>query len=203
MVNDFLYVSGQGPTGHDGKVAADFDSQMRQSLENLKAVLQPAGLIMQHLVYAHVYLTDMSNYERMNALWAEAFPQAPPARAVLGVYKLPVDSLVTITAVAFKDLSQRSVLVPPGYPKSSASPGVMAGEKVYLSGSPGVDLTGKVPADPAAQVEMAFAPRTWRPVLPQVRACGAMTPTIVRQNRPSSRAPTWASIYLQQTVKSE
>lgn len=156
MANDFLYVSGQGPLGRDGKIAGDFDAQMRQTIENVKAVVESAGLTMQHVVYAHVYLTDMANYERMNALWAEAFPKAPPARAVLGVYKLPVEGLVEITAVAFKDLSRRSVLVPAGYPAGPSSPGVVAGEKVYLSGFLGVDQAGKVPADPTAQVEMAF-----------------------------------------------
>jgi reactive intermediate/imine deaminase len=156
MVNDFLYVSGQGPAGRDGKIPPAFDVQMRQTLENVKSVLVAGGLTMEHVVYAHVYLTDMANYERMNQVWTEVFPQAPPARAVLGVYKLPGDGLVEVTAVAFKDLSRRSVLVPPGYPKGPASPGVIAGEKVYLSGFLGVDPAGKVPEDPKVQVEMAL-----------------------------------------------
>jgi reactive intermediate/imine deaminase len=156
MANDFLYVSGQGPVGRDGKAAADFDGQVRQTLENVKSVVTAAGLTMEHVVYAHVYLTDMANYERMNRLWVEAFPHAPPARAVLGVYRLPGDGLIEISAVAFKDLARRSVLVPSGYPEGPASPGVIAGAKVYLSGFLGVDAAGKVPADPAAQVDAAF-----------------------------------------------
>jgi enamine deaminase RidA (YjgF/YER057c/UK114 family) len=129
---------------------------MRQALENVKAVVEAAGLGMQHVVYAHVYLTDMANYAQMNRLWSEAFPKAPPARAVLGVYKLPGDGLVEITVVAYKDLSRRSVLLPPGYPAGPASPGIIAGEKVYLSGFLGADNSGKVPDDPGAQVELAF-----------------------------------------------
>jgi 2-iminobutanoate/2-iminopropanoate deaminase len=156
MVNDFLYVSGQGPVGRDGKVSPDFDGQMRQTLENLRSILVAGGLTMEHVVYAHVYLADMADYERMNRLWVEAFPHSPPARAVLGVYKMPGAGLVEITAVAFKDLARRSVLVPPGYPASPASAGVIAGEKVYLSGFLGVDSMGKVPADPGAQVEAAL-----------------------------------------------
>jgi reactive intermediate/imine deaminase len=157
MVNDFLYVSGQGPVGSDGKVAADFDAQMRQTLENVKKVVVAGGLTMENVVYAHVYLTDMANYERMNRLWVEAFPHSPPARAVLGVYRLPGDGLlVEITAVAFKDLARRSVLATPGYPEGPASAGVVAGEKVYLSGFLGLDPAGNVPADPSAQVEAAF-----------------------------------------------
>jgi reactive intermediate/imine deaminase len=156
MVDDFLHVSGQGPVGRDGKIAPGFDAQMRQALDNVKAVVEAGGLTMQHVVYAHVYLTDMVNYAPMDRLCPEAFPKAPPARAVLGVHKLPGDISVEITAVAFRDLSRRTVLVPPGDPEGPASPAVTAGEKVYLSGLLGVDLAGKVPADPGAQVEMAF-----------------------------------------------
>jgi reactive intermediate/imine deaminase len=157
MANDFLYVSGQGPVGSDGKVSPDFDAQMRQTLENVKKVVVAGGLTMDHLVYAHVYLTDMANYDRMNRLWAEAFPHSPPARAVVGVYKLPGEGLqVEITAVAFKDLARRSVLVTPGYPEGPASAAVIAGEKIFLSGFLGVDAAGKVPEDPGAQVEAAF-----------------------------------------------
>jgi enamine deaminase RidA (YjgF/YER057c/UK114 family)/TPR repeat protein len=156
IVNDFIYVSGQGPAG-SGKTASDFEGQTRQTFENIRRVLEGAGLTMQHVVYAQVYLSDMSHYDQLNRIWAEAFPQAPPARAVLGVYKLVGDAQLEVTAVAFKDLSRRSVLVPPGYPAGPASPGVIAGEKVYLSGFLGVDDSGKIPTQPEAQVEAAFA----------------------------------------------
>ncbi len=156
LANDFLYISGLKPAGPDGRIAPDFSAQMRQALDNVKAVVQAGGLTMRHVVYAHVYLTNMANYREMNRLWAQAFPDAPPARAVLGVYSLPGDALVEITAVAFRDLARRRVLVPQGYPEGPASPGVIAGEKVYLSGFLGAALDGKIPDDPVMQVEMAF-----------------------------------------------
>jgi reactive intermediate/imine deaminase len=156
MTHGFLYLSGQGPAGKDGKVAVGFHAQMVQTLKNVKDVLAAGGLTMPHVVYVHVYLTDMANYEEMNQLWKEAFPQLPPARAVVGVYKLPGDGLVELTATAVKDLSRRSVVTVPGYPEGPASPAVIAGEKVYLSGFLGVDAAGKVPEDPKAQVEAAF-----------------------------------------------
>jgi reactive intermediate/imine deaminase len=156
MANGFLYVSGQGPVGNDGKIEASFAAQMAQTLKNVKNVLTAGGLTMQHVVYAHVYLKDMANYDEMNRLWKEQFPHEPPARAVLGVYKLPGDGLVEITAVAVKDLAQRSVVTVPGVPSSPASAAVIAGEKVYLSGFLGVDAAGNVPADPKAQVDAAF-----------------------------------------------
>jgi enamine deaminase RidA (YjgF/YER057c/UK114 family) len=101
-------------------------------------------------------MTDMANYDAMNLIWSEFFPKAPPARGILGVYRLPGDALVEVNAVAFRDLSRRTVLVPPGYPSGPASPGVIAGDKVYVSACLGVDLAGKVPDDPPAQVELAF-----------------------------------------------
>ncbi len=110
MANGFLYLSGQGPAGSDGKIPAGFEAQMVQTLKNVKNVLAAGGLTIQHLVYAQVYLKDMANYEEMNRLWKEAFPHMPPARAVLGVYRLPGDGLVEITAIAVRDLSQRSVV---------------------------------------------------------------------------------------------
>jgi len=156
MSNGFLYVSGQGPAAKDGKIPAAFQPQMLQTLKNLEAVLQAGGLTLRHVVYVHVYLKDMANYEEMDRLWKQAFPDSPPARAVLGVYQLPGDGLIEITAVAVSDLSKRSVVTVPGAAPQSASAAVIAGEKVYLSGFLGVDAEGKVPADPKAQVEAAF-----------------------------------------------
>lgn len=156
MANGFLYVSGQGPAGTGGQIPPGFDAQMGQTLKNVNNVLAAGGLTMQHVVYAHVYLKDMANFEAMNRLWKEAFPNRPPARAVVGVYKLPGDGLVEITAVAVKDLSQKTIVTVPGYPEGPVSPAVIAGEKVYLSGFLGIDAAGKVPADPKAQVEAAF-----------------------------------------------
>jgi len=69
-----------------------------------------------------------------------------------------LDTPVEINVVAFRDLSRRKPIVPAGYPaNSSAAAGVMAGDRLYLSGSFGADLgTGNVPPDPAAQVQLAL-----------------------------------------------
>ncbi len=158
LAGDFLYVSGQGARDPDGKIPGTAVAQARQTLENVKAVVQAAGLTMEHVVYCHVYLHDMANYDDMNRVWKEFFPQAPPARAVVGVFKLPTDTPFEITAVAFRDLSRKKPIVPAGYPTSLTwSPGMMAGDRLYLSGFFGAEpATGKVPADPAAQVQLAL-----------------------------------------------
>jgi enamine deaminase RidA (YjgF/YER057c/UK114 family) len=65
---------------------------------------------------------------------------------------------VEITVVAFRDLSRRTLIVPAGYPRSiSWTPGVLAGDRLYLSGVFGADIaTGKVPDDPADQIQLAL-----------------------------------------------
>src|SRR5262249_26837080 len=63
LVNDFLYVSGQGGLAPDGKMPSTFEAQARQALSRIKDVVLAAGLSMEHVVYAHIYLKDMANYD--------------------------------------------------------------------------------------------------------------------------------------------
>ncbi len=157
-VGDFLYVSGQGARGPDGNLPATPEGQVRQALNNVKAVVEAAGLTLQHVVYTHLYLTDMSSLEKADAVWAEFFPNAPPARAVVGVYRMPTDTPVEINAVAFRDLSRRNVIAPAGFaPQPGVSAGVMAGQRLYLSSALGIDMaSGAIPANPDDQVQLAL-----------------------------------------------
>jgi len=157
LVGEYLYVSGQGARGPDRQMPATFDAQLRQCLENIKAVVEAAGLTMEHVVYTQAYLTDMANYEHMDPVWRQFFPKGPPARSIMGVYRLPDETPVEISAVAARDLALKKAIVPPGYPADSAiSPGVMAGERLYLSGFLGREKSGEVPQDAAAQVAASF-----------------------------------------------
>jgi len=157
LVGEYLYVSGQGARGADRQMPSTFDAQVRQCLENIKAVVEAAGLTMEHVVYTQAYLTDMANYEHIDPVWRQFFPKAPPARSIMGVYRLPDETPVEISAVAVRDLALKKAIVPPGYPAGSAiSPGVMAGERLYLSGFLGREKSGDVPQDAAAQVSAAF-----------------------------------------------
>jgi enamine deaminase RidA (YjgF/YER057c/UK114 family) len=83
---------------------------------------------------------------------------------VLGIYKLPTDIAVEINAVAFRDLTRKRPIVPVGYPKNlSWSPGMIAGNRLYLSGFTGADeATGRMPPDPDAQVQLALDNRNRR-----------------------------------------
>jgi len=158
MTGDFLYVSGQGARRLDGQMPATFDGQVTQSLENLKTIVELAGLTMEHVVYTHVYLDNMANFDAMNRIYARYFPRNPPARATVGVFHLPTDTPVEINAVAIRDLSRKKPIMPAGY-KSTAplTPGILAGDRLYISGMQGRDPeSGKIPDNPADQVNIAF-----------------------------------------------
>jgi reactive intermediate/imine deaminase len=158
LAGDFLYVSGQGALRPDGASPATAEGQVRQTLENVRAIIEAAGLTMEHIVYCQVYLVDLPTLEALERVWREYFSQAPPARAILGVARLPVETRVEITVVALRDLTRRRTIVPPGWPAGApSSPGVMAGERLYLSGVFGLDrASGRVPVDPAEQAQLAL-----------------------------------------------
>jgi reactive intermediate/imine deaminase len=158
VAGDFLYVSGQGARDREGKLPDSVEGQVRQTLDNVKLIVEAGGLTLEHVVYSQVYLDTMAKYDVMDRVWREYFPKSPPARAVLGVFRMPTDTPVEITVVAFRDTSRRKAVVPSGFPANTSwTPGVMAGDRLYMSGSFGVDLaTGTVAADPAAQVQLAL-----------------------------------------------
>jgi reactive intermediate/imine deaminase len=158
MAGDFLYVSGQGARDREGRLPDTVEAQVRQTLDNVKNIVEAAGLTLEHVVYSQVYLSSIASSGTMDRVWREYFPKQRPARAVLGVHRMPTDTPVEISAVAFRDLSRRRPISPPGFPPDPlAAPGVMAGDRLYLSGSFGADVaTGTVPADPAAQVQLAL-----------------------------------------------
>jgi enamine deaminase RidA (YjgF/YER057c/UK114 family) len=113
---------------------------------------------MEHVVNAQVYLTDpAASEDSLDRVWKEYFPKSPPARSTVGVARLP-DTPVEMTAVAVRDLSRKKIVAPPGYPAGSLFPaGVIAGDRMYLSGVYGRDPnSGRIPEDPAAQVGFAL-----------------------------------------------
>ena len=153
---DYVYVSGQGPRRQDGSTPTNFADQVRQSFQNIKSVIEAAGLTMDHVVYVQVYLEDMTQYAELNKVFADYFPKNPPARAVLGVARLPVAPL-QMNAVAVRDLAGRRPVSPPNLkPDKSYSPGMLTHDRLFISTMPGSDLSnGKVP-DPGTQVDLAL-----------------------------------------------
>ncbi len=97
-----LYCSGQIPLNPaTGAIPEGIEAQTRQVLENLKAVLTAGGTDFSNVVKTTVFLKDMNDFPAMNAIYAEAFTGATPARSTVQVARLPKDVLVEIDAIAF------------------------------------------------------------------------------------------------------
>lgn len=100
-LNGTLFVSGQLPVNPEtGKMPEGIEAQTRQSLENLGAILEEAGLGYDDIVKTTVLLSDIANFGAMNAVYAEYFPTDKPARVCYQVAALPMGAMVEIDAVA-------------------------------------------------------------------------------------------------------
>jgi 2-iminobutanoate/2-iminopropanoate deaminase len=101
-VGDLIYTAGQLGIVPGGKEFAgpDIEAQTRQALENLKAVLEAAGSCLKHAVKNTVFLADMGEFARMNAVYAEYFGEKPPARSAVQAAALPLGGRVEIESVA-------------------------------------------------------------------------------------------------------
>ena len=101
---NMLFVSGQIPIDPaTGAFAGeDIVTQTRQSLTNLKAILEAAGYSCADVVKTTVLLADMGDFAAMNGVYAEFFPENSPARAAFAVKELPRGARVEIEAVAAK-----------------------------------------------------------------------------------------------------
>ena len=100
---DWLFASGQIPLDPaTGKlVTGEIEDEARRVLLNLAAVLAAAGSGFDRVVKTTVYLTDLSLFPRVNAIYAEFFSAAPaPARVTVGVASLPLGARVEIDAIA-------------------------------------------------------------------------------------------------------
>lgn len=99
----FLYTSGQLPINPiDGTMLADIAGQTKQSLANVEAILQEAGLTMSNVVKTLVFLTDMNDFAAMNTVYQEYFSAPYPARSAVAVKTLPKNALVEIEVVAVR-----------------------------------------------------------------------------------------------------
>ena len=101
-IGDLIYTAGQAGLVPGTKEFAgpDIESQTRQTLENIKAILKAGGSCMKHVVKTTVFVIDLSEFARMNAVYAEFFAERPPARSTVQVAAIPLGARVEIEAVA-------------------------------------------------------------------------------------------------------
>ena len=153
---DYLYVSGQGPRRPDGTLPANFSEQARQALDNIQEVVRSAGLSLDHVVYIQVYLEDIIKYDELKKAVSGYFGTSQPAQAVLAVARTP-DSSIEISAVAVHSLEGKKPVYPPNDRSGDAPPGMLTHDRLFVSSMPGADpATGKVPDDPASEVDLAL-----------------------------------------------
>ncbi len=101
-INGLLFTSGQiALDPATGKlIEGDISAQTRRVLENLQAVLEAGGSSMDHVVKATIYLTNLSDFSKMNEVYAEYLGHVKPARSTVGVASLPRGASVEIDLVA-------------------------------------------------------------------------------------------------------
>ncbi|MDU1912332.1 RidA family protein [Fusobacterium sp.] len=103
-VNGTLYVSGQIPFVPETMtlVSDCVKAQTKQSLENIKAILEAAGYTFKDVVRAGVFIKDMNDFAAVNEVYAEYLGDVKPARACVEVARLPKDVKVEIEVIAVK-----------------------------------------------------------------------------------------------------
>lgn len=101
-VGDLIFFSGQIPLNpKTGDMPEGIEAQTRQSLENVKGLLESQGLSFEDVVKTTVFLDSMDDFATMNGIYAEYFVEPYPARSAVEVAKLPKGALVEVEVIAY------------------------------------------------------------------------------------------------------
>ncbi|AIQ62206.1 RutC family protein [compost metagenome] len=101
IAGNWVYTSGQlGLDPSTGELAEDVQAQARQSLTNVQAILEEAGVSLDQVVKTTVFLKDMNDFAAVNEVYSTFFKEPYPARSAVEVARLPKDGLVEIEVVA-------------------------------------------------------------------------------------------------------
>ncbi|WP_294132702.1 RidA family protein [uncultured Clostridium sp.] len=103
IVGDFVYTSGQIPINPaTGVMETDIKLATKQSMENVKAILEAAGTSLENVVKTSIFLKDLNDFAAVNEVYGTYFTENPPARSCVQVAKLPKDAVIEIEAIATK-----------------------------------------------------------------------------------------------------
>lgn len=103
IVGDFVYTSGQIPLNPaTGELVTDIKLATKQSMENIKAILEEAGTSLNNVVKTSIFLKDLNDFEAVNEVYGTYFIENKPARSWVQVAKLPKDAVIEIEAIAVK-----------------------------------------------------------------------------------------------------
>lgn len=99
--NGFLFISGQlGIDPESGNLPEGVEAQARQSMKNIGSILEAAGVEFSSVIRTGIFLSDMSDFQKVNEIYATFFADQYPARATIQVAGLPKNAAVEIEAVA-------------------------------------------------------------------------------------------------------
>ena len=103
IVVDFVYTSGQLPINPvTGVLETDIKVATKQSMENVKAILEEAGTSLENVVKTSIFLKDLNDFAAVNEVYGTYFTENPPARSCVQVAKLPKDAVIEIEVIATK-----------------------------------------------------------------------------------------------------
>jgi reactive intermediate/imine deaminase len=97
-----IFLSAQLPIvpGTNGTIPAGIEAQARQAIYNSRAILEASGADLAHVVSASIYVTDIENWPRVDAVWAEVFGDCRPARGVFCIEALHLGASIAVQMIA-------------------------------------------------------------------------------------------------------
>ena len=104
LVNDTLYISGQVPINIEkGQlITENIELATDQVLRNIKALLAEASMTLENVVKCTIFMTDLNEFQKMNAVYASYFEGVAPARETVEISRLPMDATIEISCIAIK-----------------------------------------------------------------------------------------------------
>ena len=104
LVNDTLYISGQVPINIEtGQlITENIELATDQVLRNIKALLAEASMTLENVVKCTIFMTDLNEFQKMNAVYASYFEGDAPARETVEISRLPMDATIEISCIAIK-----------------------------------------------------------------------------------------------------
>jgi len=100
----FLFVAGQGPADpKTGSMATDIENQTRQTLQNVKAIVEASGYSLGDVVKTSIFLKNGGDFQKVNEVYKTFFESNPPARTTIEAKFVAPNMLIEIDAIAYRD----------------------------------------------------------------------------------------------------